>query len=158
MCVTGMITMWGGTDENIPEGWLLCDGSKVSQSQYAALYAAVGTNFGANPPAGQFYVPDLRGRFVRGQDPMGQFDPDAADRTDMHSGTKIGPTVGSVQGDAFQNHVHPYTMFPAGSGDIASGSYWAQGSASTGTVDPSAYRTSSETRPSNAYLIYIIKD
>jgi microcystin-dependent protein len=159
MCVTGMISMWSGTDENVPEGWLVCDGSALSQSNYAALYAAIGTNFGANPPTGQFYIPDLRGRFVRGQDPNGTLDPDSANRTDMQdTNTVVGATVGSVQADAFQNHVHPYTIFPAGSGAIASGNYWAQGPANTGTVDPSSYRTSSETRPVNAYLIYIIKD
>lgn len=159
MIATGMITTWGGSDENIPEGWLLCDGSNVSQTQYAALYSVVGTNFGANPPAGEFYLPDLRGRFVRGQDPQGRVDPDAANRTDMHTATQItGPTVGSLQADTFQNHVHPYTTFPAVSGNIASGSYWAQGPANTGTVDASSYRTGTETRPVNAYLIYIIKD
>lgn len=76
------------------------DGSKLSQSQYAALYAAIGTNSGANPPAGEFYIPDRRGRFVRGQGPLGQLDPDAAHRTDMQTGTTVGPTVGSVQNDA----------------------------------------------------------
>lgn len=159
MIATGMITTWGGTDENIPAGWLLCDGSTLSQSQYAALYSVIGTNFGANPPTGEFYLPDLRGRFVRGQDPQGLVDTDGPNRTDMHTPAQIvGPTVGSLQEDAFQNHVHPYTAFPVGSGNIASGSYWAQGQAETGTVNTSSYRTSSETRPVNAYLIYIIKD
>src|ERR1043165_4026287 len=133
MSTPGMIMMWGGTVENIPAGWLLCDGSSVSQSQYAGLYAAVGTNFGANPPAGEFYIPDLRGRFVRGQDPAGTLDPDAAKRTDMQNDTLIaGPKVGSVQADAFQNHVHPYTMFPSVTGNIASGDSWAPAKSSPG--------------------------
>lgn len=158
MCVTGMITMWSGTNENIPAGWLLCDGSKVSQTEYAALYATIGTNFGAEPPTGQFYLPDLRGRFVRGQDPTGKVDPDATSRTDMQNGSTTGATVGSVQGDAFQNHVHMYTLFPVAGGGIAGGTHWGSGPASTAPADPTAYRVSTETRPANAYLIFIIKD
>lgn len=46
-----------------PAGWLACDGSSVSQSTYAALYAALG---GDSSPYGHdattFRVPDLRGR------------------------------------------------------------------------------------------------
>lgn len=157
MCTTGMIMMWGGSASDIPAGWLPCDGRLLSQTQYAELYAAIGTSFGAQPPAGQFYIPDLRGRFVRGQDAGASRDPDEASRTDMQNpNLTAGGSVGSVQADAFQNHVHPYMAFPATRGNIASGSYWAQGQENTSTVDPTAYRTSSETRPVNVYLIYII--
>jgi microcystin-dependent protein len=152
-----MIMMWGGNESNIPPGWLLCDGSALNQAQYADLYAAIGTNFGAQPPAGDFYIPDLRGRFVRGQDLGLGRDPDAGTRTDMqNTSLTAGATVGSLQGDAFQSHAHTYTMFPAPSqagNGIAGGSYWAvQDGVATGTAG-----TSAETRPVNVYLIYIIK-
>jgi microcystin-dependent protein len=55
----------------VPTGWLTCDGSEVSRSTYAALYAALG---GASSPYGQgngsttFNLPDLRGRVVAGKD------------------------------------------------------------------------------------------
>jgi microcystin-dependent protein len=42
-------------------GWLACDGSTVSQTTYAALYALLGATFG--PAAGgTFTLPDFRGR------------------------------------------------------------------------------------------------
>ncbi len=156
MTVPGNISMWGGSAGSIPVGYLLCDGSLVSQSQYAALFAVVGFNFGENPPNGQFYLPDLRGRFVRGADNGAQRDPDIGSRTDMQNSTIKSTTVGSVQSHAFQNHDHQYTVFPSGDGDIASGRYWAGGPAQTSMADASKYQVSSETRPLNAYLNFII--
>lgn len=44
-----------------PTGWLLCDGSAVSQATYAGLYAVIGTTYGA-PGGGNFNLPDLRGK------------------------------------------------------------------------------------------------
>ena len=155
MCTTGTIVMWGGSASNIPAGWLPCDGRQLGQTQYPELYAAVGTSFGVQPPAGQFFIPDLRGRFVRGQDAGAGRDPDEGSRTDMQNANlTVGGTVGSVQNHAFQSHSHSYTLFPAAAeGGIAGGSYWAaQDGAQTGTAGASA-----ETRPLNVYLIYIIK-
>ena len=54
-----------------PEGYLVCDGSTYSQSEYPELYAMIGNQFGG--PAGSFNVPDLRGQFLRGADMSSQF-------------------------------------------------------------------------------------
>jgi microcystin-dependent protein len=45
-----------------PSGWLLCDGSQVSQSTYSALYAIIGANKFGTDTGGNFFLPDLRGR------------------------------------------------------------------------------------------------
>ncbi len=45
----------------IPEGWVPCDGRALSVSQYQALYALLGTQFGGDGKT-YFNVPDLRGR------------------------------------------------------------------------------------------------
>lgn len=45
-----------------PAGWLVCDGSAVSRSTYAALYAAIGDSAGAGNGTTTFNVPDFRGR------------------------------------------------------------------------------------------------
>jgi microcystin-dependent protein len=50
----------------IPTGWLLCDGSAVSRTTYAPLFAAIGINFGGGDGIGTFNLPDLRGRTVIG--------------------------------------------------------------------------------------------
>jgi len=66
----GTICAFGGITP--PAGWLLCDGSVVSQTTYAALYAAIGTRWVTGTPgAGNFNVPDLRQWFIRGWMPGG---------------------------------------------------------------------------------------
>lgn len=52
----------------LPDGWLACDGSAVSRSQYPELYAAIGTAYGAGDGSTTFNVPELRARFVLGVD------------------------------------------------------------------------------------------
>lgn len=42
-----------------PTGYLRANGSSVSTTTYAALYAVIGLNGGASPPANTFYLPNL---------------------------------------------------------------------------------------------------
>ena len=58
-----LLAFAGGTP---PAGWLVCDGSAVSRSAYAALFAAIGTTWGAGDGSSTFNVPDLRGRATIG--------------------------------------------------------------------------------------------
>lgn len=58
--VTGAIILFGGAAA--PSGYLPCDGSAVSRSAYAGLYAALGVVWGAGDGLTTFNVPDLRGR------------------------------------------------------------------------------------------------
>jgi microcystin-dependent protein len=51
-----------------PTGWLLCDGSAVSRTTYAALFAVISTTWGSGDGSTTFNVPDLRGQFLRGFD------------------------------------------------------------------------------------------
>ena len=51
-----------------PSGWLVANGSMVSRSTYASLFAAIGTTYGAGNGTTTFNLPDLRGEFVRGLD------------------------------------------------------------------------------------------
>ena len=99
----GTIIPFGGP--GIPDGWLLCDGSQVSSSQYPALFAAIGTAWGGNST--NFRVPDLRGVFIRGIDTRTAssttMDPDGSSRTALYSGGNTGRNVGSYQGDKIRN-------------------------------------------------------
>jgi microcystin-dependent protein len=51
-----------------PTGFLKANGAAVSRTTYAALFAAIGTIFGAGDGLNTFNLPDLRGEFVRGWD------------------------------------------------------------------------------------------
>lgn len=52
--------------ETAPAGWLLCDGSSVSRTTYADLFAVIGTIYGAGNGSTTFALPDLRGRVAAG--------------------------------------------------------------------------------------------
>ena len=60
----GAIFPFGGT--SAPSGYLMCDGSAVSRSDYSALFAVIGTSFGSGDGSTTFNVPDLRGKFLEG--------------------------------------------------------------------------------------------
>jgi len=61
----GVMMAYGGAAA--PTGWLLCDGTAVSRTTFAALFAAISTTFGAGDGSTTFNVPDLRGRVPVGK-------------------------------------------------------------------------------------------
>jgi microcystin-dependent protein len=50
----------------LPNGWLLCDGSAVSRTDYADLYAVIGDTYGNGDGSTTFNVPNLVDKFVEG--------------------------------------------------------------------------------------------
>lgn len=168
----GTILPYGGATP--PNGYLPCDGAAVDRTIYANLFAAIQTNFGEGDNLNTFNVPDLRGRFLRGVAAGAATDPDRATRGAMATGGQTGDNVGSIQADAFQGHTHGYQSYasnfsiannyadPSANGFMQS----INGSVTTYTNrigSPAAYgsygapKLSVETRPTNAYVNYIIK-
>lgn len=150
--------------------WLECDGSALLIVDYPALYAVLGSAWGA-APAGRFRLPDLRGRALRGWDHGRGLDPDAA----LRAG---GDHVGSTQDDAVKQHVHPlggtrgggtsgvrvdpqaWNSFDAGGYNnytldtaVGAGSQPTDGSLDTFKAIPRG----SETRMKNAAVMFIIR-
>ena len=174
----GTIVAFGGTIP--PAGWLLCDGGSYPNATYLALSNVIGSNFGGSGTS--FNVPDLRGRFLRGADGSvannvgvtANNDPDHGTRTAMNTNGQTGNNVGSVETDAFQGHYHSNLSIGVGNGQVGVGVtslYYGSpsngfGNSTLGTatiMSPvtdganGAPRTTSETRPKNAYVNYIIK-
>ena len=87
-----------------PPGWLKCNGAAVSRTAYAALYAALGTTFGAGNGSTTFKLPDLRGEFLRGWD--------------QGRGVDGGRGFGTAQSHAVERHNH---YLPTSSGGTQSG-------------------------------------
>lgn len=54
----GAIQSYGG--ETAPAGWLICDGSTLSRTEYAELFTIIGINFGEGDGETTFGIPDLR--------------------------------------------------------------------------------------------------
>lgn len=57
---TGTLHAFAGA--TAPLGYLLCDGTAVSRTTYASLFAVVGTTYGSGNGSTTFNLPDLRGR------------------------------------------------------------------------------------------------
>lgn len=55
-------TMMPFAAASIPSGWLLCNGSLINRTTYAALFAVIGTTYGAGNGSTTFGLPDLRGK------------------------------------------------------------------------------------------------
>jgi len=60
----GVIKQFGST--TVPSGFLNCDGSAISRTTYAILFAAIGTTYGNGNGTTTFNVPDFRGRMPMG--------------------------------------------------------------------------------------------
>lgn len=60
----GTIIHYAG--RTVPSGWLICNGANVSRTNYAALFAAIGTIYGAGNGSTTFGLPNLNGRFFEG--------------------------------------------------------------------------------------------
>jgi len=151
----GSIETFSGPVANIPSGFLLCDGAIVSRTDYAALFAVIGTSHGEGDGSTTFHLPDLRGRFIRGVDLGAGRDPNAGARTAGNVGGSTGDNPGSVQADAFRSHNHSYNdrgnfvagglIFPANNFTLA------DLSRTTGNAG------GSETRPVNFNAVCIIR-
>ena len=122
-----------------PAGWLECDGAAVSRVAYAALFAAIGTVYGAGDGATTFKLPDLRGEFLRGWD--------------HGRGVDAGRAIASAQGSQNLAHVHQVSEATFALG-VASGSaqYYPTGT----SVVSSTSSGGNEARPRNVALMYCI--
>lgn len=87
MIPSGAVMYFAG--QTAPTGWLKANGAAVSRSTYAALFAAIGTTYGAGDGRSTFNLPDLRSEFVRGWDDG--------------RGIDSGRAFGSAQSDAIRN-------------------------------------------------------
>lgn len=121
--------------ETPPAGWLKCNGASLSRTTYAALFAAIGTRYGA-ADGNSFSLPDIRGTFLR--------------VLDDGRGIDGGRSTGSYQGDMFGAHSHP----PSNSGTYITGYGNGQGGANVASgpylsIDNSSVQGGSETRPKN---------
>ena len=62
--ITGSIQMW--PTASAPTGYLLCAGSAVSRTTYAALFAVIGTTFGVGDGSTTFNLPNYTNKFPYG--------------------------------------------------------------------------------------------
>lgn len=138
----------------VPFGWLKANGAAVSRTDFAQLFAAIGTSYGAGDGRTTFNLPDLRAEFIRSWDDG--------------KGVDLGRTLGSLQDDQLRSHSHIYRR-----GHIANTVDWERFEASgdrnaalydgDGRFDDGGDRVTTamdggvETRPRNISLAALIK-
>lgn len=163
---SGVVFPFAGTAA--PYGYLVCDGSAISRTDYPDLFLTLGTSHGQGDGSTTFNLPDYRGRFLRGVDGLAGNDPDKASRAAMATGGNTGNTVGSVQGDVNKLHGHPYYAgsgygnWGTNAGGLTRYAGMASYSEFTGAPTTSADQQiggsgGNETRPKNVNVNYIIK-
>lgn len=67
---TGMVMPFAG--DNVPDGFLLCNGQAVSRKTYQGLFERIGIKYGAGDGSTTFNVPNLTERFVQGGTQSGE--------------------------------------------------------------------------------------
>ncbi len=123
----------------IPTGYLTCNGAAISRTSYAALFAVIGTTYGAGDGSTTFNLPDDRGEFIRG--------------LDLGRGVDPGRTLGSFQADELKAHTHTVP----GWDDLGAFPGLGATSDSANNNVTSSSTGGAETRPRNKAYVPIIK-
>lgn len=123
----------------VPAGWLICDGTVYSISDYPELAARLGNTYGGDGVT-TFAVPDDRGLFRRD--------------LDLSKGYDVGRALGSEQVDDFKSHMHTQQDVNASSNTSYVGS--SGGMMTHQTINTGA-TGGTETRPKNRAYVPIIK-
>lgn len=91
--------------EQVPAGWLICDGRELLIQDYEDLYQTLGTTYGVGEST--FKIPDLRGRTIIGDDDMGTL---GAAGIVLQNGNQLGSMGGAethqLTEDELPNHSH----------------------------------------------------
>jgi len=91
---TATIVPWSSS--SVPTGFLECNGAAVSRSTYSALFAIVGTTYGAGDGASTFNLPDLQDNVAMGKSGTKALASTGGANTVAASGTVGGSTANAT--------------------------------------------------------------
>ena len=102
---TATIVPW--TDSSVPSGFLECNGAAVSRTTYSALFAIVGTTYGAGDGSSTFNVPDLADNVPVGKSNNKALASTGGANTVSNSGNVAGSTANATLSTAqLASHSH----------------------------------------------------
>lgn len=166
----GMMVAYGGP--TAPSLWLLCDGTAVNRTTYSALFAVIGTSFGAGNGTTTFNLPDMRDKYPIGKSGTVALGASVGSNNAIvvsHNHSIDPPSTTTSQ----DTHNHTYADTISSGGDVVLGAgvqYWTDTSANTGndthdhTVNIAAFDSSTEgssgtnaNRPASVGVNWIIR-
>ena len=142
----GTIAPYAGL--TVPTGWLLCDGTAYSRSEYRTLFDVIGTTYGTGDGATTFNIPDLRGRVPLGKAASG-------------TGSTLGGTGGAIDHThTGPSHTHSVTTgAPSTTTDVQTGTGTLVGSAThthTATTGAAGAGNTGTANPPFQVITYLI--
>lgn len=106
----GVIQQYAGS--SAPTGYLLCEGQAISRSTYSALYAVIGTTYGAGDGSTTFNLPNLKGKV-----PIGLNSSDASFDARGETGGEKTHTITTAELPAHTHSVDPPSTTTSSNGD-----------------------------------------
>lgn len=148
---TGMLLPFAGTV--VPEGFLLCNGANVSRTDYANLFAVIGTKWGEGDGSTTFTLPNFNDRFIEGTtgtEKVGQYL--KAGAPNITGGYSFQTCRGGVYSGALISGPIYRTAY---NGSKNSGNY--SGVSLDASSDKATYGLSETIQPNSGYALIIIK-
>lgn len=151
----GTLLPFAGTA--VPDGYLLCNGAEVSRTDYANLFAAIGTKWGEGDGSTTFTLPNFNDRFIEGTtdtEKVGQYLEAGAPNI---SGSFSLP---GTEAPSKASHTGVFTVPGNTTGDYALGHASGGGNPIVyldSSLVSTVYREVSEIRPNSSYCLMIIK-
>jgi len=144
---------------NVPSGYLKCEGQAISRADYSNLFNIIGTTYGSGDGSTTFNVPDLRGEFLRGTGTNSHKNQGNGSNVGEHQdGTEIPNMYAQGAGGGYIRYITSGTTatslknYDSSVGTGNYNRYSGQSSAETGT-----YTLNYTSRPTNTSVLYCIK-
>lgn len=150
---SGTIIQFAG--KTIPDGYLSCNGALVSRTQFADLFAAIGTTWGTGDGKTTFRLPNMHHRFLEGT------------TTTSEVGTYVEAGLPNITGYLCKSDFSNDTSYTGVFSQTERGSAWSGGSSGyentwdrpyfSARASNSAYGSSSVVQPASIRMTLCIK-
>ncbi|WP_208441658.1 phage tail protein [Bartonella raoultii] len=151
--------------QELPNGWLLCDGATYKRKEYPQLFKAIGDKWGKDSDT-TFKVPDLRGMFLRGFDNGRGLDRSRQFAKTQYDTLKAHTHAATIEEAGEHTHRFRYQTFGWPANRVGRRNPYYDPDYTTGVTEPAGAHThkvtisstgESETRPVNTTVVYAIK-
>lgn len=145
----GTIVAFSGPKENIPKGWVICDGREHSIAKgttYHYLFKTIGYKWSKNKEGNTFNIPNLNGFFLRGatnNENIGRFENDQIGEH-YHTYSQV-----DIVGSKKDENCIKVDTYERGSADAIYKKMYE--------INTSVWNPKKETRPKNVSIYWIIK-